>query len=875
MVRCAKWLVLYRPQPPIARRGAIWATVALLTLGCSQKGPDNPPLQADTQVLVDSMGVPHIYAQSDADAFFASGYTMARMRLFQIEMVRRQALGTAAEILGEGALRGDLLARTLQFGEFGKRSRAAVQKDNPGDAELIEAFVRGINLYIERVRSGQVPPPAEMAVGALNFQPTPWTHDDPYVIGKYLSFGMSSSLDNELLATALPKLAPSFPRDFPLCMPTRNAFTMPDKSEIKTAAASTRPAPLRGRGPLRQPRPSAPAPTLPRHWQNAVAHYQAPLSQQLGSNNWAVAGKYTENGHPLLSGDPHQPLGSPSRFFAQHLNSAEGGGSLDVVGFAFAGTPGVQLGHNRRVAWTATTNFADVMDLWEVTTTADKVQLGGKDRATQVRHENIRVRAAMGPVITDSNLGDVREFVITDVPGFGVLLPDELLPVPRSVLTKYEILFNWTGLGATHEAAMYIGLDRADSLETWDNSAKRLEVGAVNLVAADQSNIRYRVYANIPDRGMPSADIKPWTVMNGADPRTGWTGKFLTEGYLPSARDPQRGYLTTANNDPWGFTKDGRVDNDPFYYSYFFDPGDRAARIEGELQRLITRGKITPADMAALQGDAHSLIADDLIPELAGAVAAIETDTALAKYRGRPELTQLFVKLLSWDRQMRRDSAEAVIFYALASFATQRALSDDLGAMLPVIFDADPSFAFKMLRLGLRNNVPAAQGLLQEGKNAILVGGLADAADWLKVRFGTVLPTAEKPYAWKDVHGATFRHVLGDKWGGGTVAVDGSVGTVNVSSANLLDGAGKARDTETSHDGALYRMVTTFDNTGTPTALVNFTRGNDENQASQFYNNQQPGWVDNQGKPLWFKRADVEQHVAQKFTLLRDGTVQE
>jgi acyl-homoserine lactone acylase PvdQ len=268
------------------------------------------------------------------------------------------------------------------------------------------------------------------------------------------------------------------------------------------------------------------------------------------------------------------------------------------------------------------------------------------------------------------------------------------------------------------------------------------------------------------------------------------------------------------------------------------------------------------------------LIADDLLPELAGAVASIGTDPKLMPYRNRPELPQLFTRLLTWDHQMSRDSAEAVIFFALANFATQRALGDDLGAMLIPVMQADPGFAFKMLRLALRG-VQGAQGLLQEGKNVILVGGLADTADWLKTRFGTYLPTTEKPYAWKDVHGAEFSHVLGGKWSGGVVPVDGSVGTVNVSSSTLLDGSGKPRDSVTARAGSLYRMITSFDDTGTPTALVNFTRGNDENPQSQFYNNQQPGWVDNQGTPLLFKRADVEQHTAQKFTLRRDGSVQD
>jgi len=278
--------------------------------------------------------------------------------------------------------------------------------------------------------------------------------------------------------------------------------------------------------------------------------------------------------------------------------------------------------------------------------------------------------------------------------------------------------------------------------------------------------------------------------------------------------------------------------------------------------------------MAALQADTRMALADDLLPALAQTVAELGTDPALEKYRGRPELIELFGKLSGWDRQMRRDSAEAVMFFAFAHFATKRALGDELGLFLPTLFDAEPAFAFKPLRLALKK-VPGADKLLQEGRNAILMGGLADAADWLKMRFGTVLPTMQKPYAWKDVHSASFHHLLGSKWDGRNVAVDGSVGTVNVSSATMLNGKGDPKETWAAEDGSLYRMITTFDESGQPQAVVNFPRGNDENPQSPFYNNQTAAWADVKHAPLLYRRADVEKNVAQKFTLRRDGSLAE
>src|SRR5450432_377386 len=82
------------PAPRRARSpvGSVLVAATLAVFGCAKPPPDASLLQADAEVRIDTMGIPHIYAASDPDAYFVSGYTMASMRLFQMEMVRRQAL---------------------------------------------------------------------------------------------------------------------------------------------------------------------------------------------------------------------------------------------------------------------------------------------------------------------------------------------------------------------------------------------------------------------------------------------------------------------------------------------------------------------------------------------------------------------------------------------------------------------------------------------------------------------------------------------------------------------------------------------------------------------------------------------------------------
>ena len=112
---------------PVLRRCAVpvRAALSLLLAAVSQSGcgPDPVPggYEPDdsVEVIVDKRGVPHLYAGSEADAYFASGYAVAERRLFELDLIRRRALGRGAELLGESALRDDLVARTFNMKRLG------------------------------------------------------------------------------------------------------------------------------------------------------------------------------------------------------------------------------------------------------------------------------------------------------------------------------------------------------------------------------------------------------------------------------------------------------------------------------------------------------------------------------------------------------------------------------------------------------------------------------------------------------------------------------------------------------------------------------------------------------------------------------------
>lgn len=843
------------------RRPFAAAALVALTASLGACSPDNPvpnPSEApkypseDLEIVVDNLGISHVYAKSDADAFYGAGYAMARDRLFQMELWRRQALGRKAELFGEAARKSDVFMRTINFSALGAADAAHFRKQRPEDAKLLDAWIAGINHRIDEIKNGEAPRPYGLRETELNLIPEPWIDAHTFAIGKMLVFGLSNSLDRDILATALLRLVPSTAASLPVLMPAFDMFTMYQDEPDKKPGS---------------PAPAPPPPPLPPGFSKPVPadtpFYYRPVMPPTASNNWAVAGMHTDNGKPLLAGDPHQSLTSPSRLWPVHMNSADAGGNFDVIGFAFVGTPTVELGHNAHVGWTATTNFADAMDLWDVAVlpTSKTVKIGGEVADIVPRDETIRVRKDGAPV------GQGEDYVISvrEVPGYGVILPEEILPVPRAFLADGQILLNWTGFKPTMEPAAYIDIDRAKNLDEFEAAADLMNAGAVNYVSASKDGIGYHVHVDVPDRGDPKTRDMPWHIVDSSDKESLWNRGFLPPSQLPHERDPARGFIATANNDPWGHTADGNVQNDDFYYGAFFANGARNKRIDESIRGLIAGGnKITRDDMEALQQDVKSVLAEHLVPKLTEAVAAIPTDPTLSAYVGRADLESLAATLGAWDLRFVRSEKAPVIYLGLEWFACKRAFE---AAFTPAMFSAVASASNSTFPSVLHNVITkrfqGAEAYMPGGQNAFLMGALDDTATWLKQRFGSL----DAAFTLADVHAAEFSSEYGGELAVDPITVDGHLDTVNVAYAPFFDAEGAVLNQFPAHEMALYRMIVGFNEQGRATATINFARGSREDPNDPHFDSQNDIWAKGEHVPLPFERADVEEKAGERFTL--------
>ena len=821
------------------------AALVFAMVACSAGDEVRPRLE----IIIDDRGVPHIYGATDDDAFYGAGYQMATDRLFHMEMTRRRAHGRAAEVIGADAVEDDELARVFDWPGWARKHSELMAADNPETYAVLDAWSRGVNARIAEVRAGDVPLPHGFGADAYDFVPENWTPQDILTIATMTGFGNDLSFDREVFATIAYKLAGPAMEAVELLRPIRGVITTGGTAMVSL------PPPAQ-RGPASQP--------LQGFTPEALEATMRGLSRVsrlrgLGSNNWAVSGEYTANGRPVVAGDPHQNFDPPGVFYAQHINSKDAGGTIDAAGFSFVGTPGISVGQTDRIVWTPTTAFADVMDVWTVAIPDEThVSIGGKNVEAMHRAEIIVVRGADDPV----GQGMMRALDIVDVPGYGVLLPTDLVPLPLGEPGD-RLLMNWTGFAANAFHGL-LDFNKSESIDEFDASVDGWG-GNFNFVAADAGGITFRVGTKVPVRDL-SGGRAPHLVLDGDDVGSLWTAARLPAEQLPHSRGEGRGWVATANNDPFGFAADGRIDNDPWYFGAYFDPGWRAGRIDQRLQELTAAGGIDGDTMQTLQAEVHSALADDLLPLLVEANSRRATDETLAEFANRPEFDTLVTLLSGWDRQMKRDSAAALVMHAYSYFIARRVLEDDLPLLFFQALELQPSFIIKLATMALRGDYANGDEVLDEGRDWLLLAALGDVAALLEQRYGSVDPAG---YRLSDARFTDLDGATGTGLDRGLVATDGGESSINVSADSTFFGpSGEVLEQWVSPHGPIFRHVGEFDDDGTPRLRFSFPLGNVAEPDSPHYADMQQDWLDGGAKTMLFRRDEIEASEERRYQLL-------
>ncbi len=550
-------------------------------------------LEGPVRVRRDRWGVPHVEAEHGADIWFAQGFCHGQERLWQMDFYRRVVRGRLAEFAGEEGLPADRLMRTLGIQRAAEREAAELDAELVGN--VLDPFCRGVNA----AAASATALPFEMQLLRLDFEP--WRPVDILSLGKLLAFGLSTNWERELLradmARALgPELAarldPTYPAGNPVV--TQEAWTGDGLGMIEQLDAVRRSIGL--------------------------------AAEASGSNNWAVSGKLSATGSPLIAGDPHLPPSMPGIWFQVGLTL----GDRFVRGASPPGLPGVYMGQNNDVCWTFTNVMADVQDLFVERIDGDRYLFENEWRPLEVVREEIAVKGRDAPEVLDVRIthhGPIVNEALGADAGEPLALRWQTLDQP----TAFPGAFELHGISS--------GRELVAMLEGHSSPAS-------NLVWADRhGSIGYKLIGRLPLRKGGCPDL----------PKPGWTGEFEWEGTipydeLPEAIDPESGFLITANNRIVG-------DEYPHHITSEWLDGFRAARIE---QLLRASPEHDLESFEAMQSDNLSL-------------PGIEAARRLGRLSpaGQRERSAL-ERLRSWDGRLDPDSIAGTIYQAFLLRLAQR-----------------------------------------------------------------------------------------------------------------------------------------------------------------------------------------------------------
>jgi penicillin amidase len=599
----------------LAAAGVIWLSTSLPTTDARVRIAG---LAGPVEIFRDNHGIPHIFAMSDGDGFFALGYVHAQDRLWQMEFQRRIGAGRLAEIVGPAALRTDETLRRL--GTY-RAAQLALDSLNEPVRIALERYAEGVNAWIESHRGAL---PLEFTV--LNHEPEPWQPADSLVWGKLMALQLGLNFRTEALRARLlrrlprervAELWPDYPAEGPMIVPS-SRHTSNDAADPPSPATASA---LEGLEKLAWP------------WADEV-----PRS---ASNAWVVSGARSATGKPLLANDPHLSFAAPILWYLARVETP----AMAMAGATVPGVPFFVLGHNGKVAWGLTIAQTDQQDLFIERRNADDpaaYDTPDGPREFERREEVIRVKGASDTRLT------------IEVSRHGPVLYDGVHWPTEGTGESYAVALSMPSQNTTDRTAQGLyEMARAANADELSAALRHFVEPQLNVVFADTGGrIAYVAAGVTPIRASGDGEFA----------RPGWHAAADWVGTVPFAElprlvDPPSGQIVAANNRIVDATY-------PHYLGRSWAPPYRARRL---LDLLGEHSGFTAQHFQEFQRDNLSMAARDLLPLMTAFIA-------------RDEETRAAIAMLNaWDGMMRRDRPEPLVFSAWLRELNRALYRDELG----------------------------------------------------------------------------------------------------------------------------------------------------------------------------------------------------
>lgn len=888
------------------RRVTIWVAAALVVLLVistvtvftllrrplpSHAGEENlPGLTAPVEVIRDELGIPHLYADTATDLFYAQGYVHAQDRFFEMDYRRHLTAGRLAELVGnnDSAISADQVIRTMGWRKVAEQEWSLLEQES---RTYLQAYADGVNAYISKRAPGKIA--LEYTVLGLQVELDdiePWDPIDSLAWLKAMAWDLLSNFDQELARVSIfshldaaygtdaalemvREVFPDYPtaRNLPILtneslLADHEAFLAesadPSATEPDTDEADA--------GETDSAGPAVPVADLldADVWAAVAGAFDAVPNalgegDGIGSNSWVISGEYTESGMPLLANDPHLGISQPGIWYQMSLNCREVSPEcpFEVSGFTFSGLPGVVIGRNADLAWGFTNLAPDVTDLFVEKVFPDSTYLSDGERLPlQERQEVIRVNGGEDIEITvrETHHGPILSDVMAST-NAAIFAPIE--PAPETGGSS-AVALSWTALmpGKTGDALFAIGT--AKDAGDVAHAASLFEVPSQNIVfATTAGDIGYQAPGKVPMRNGVSGTVPS----DGRWPRPGWDSRFDWQGFIPAeempaALNPDEGFIVTANQPVL-------APGDSPFLSLDHDYGYRSQAIRDAIEAQILSGeKFTLEDM----NDLHLIDINPFAQMLVPALKEIQIEDPFVA-----EAVRLFD---DWDLHADADSAASAYFFAVWSNLLRLTFWDQLpDSQRP----SGGSQWLEAVRHLLEDETNAwwddrATINVVESRDEVLHTALTDARTQLTVLLGK----DPSRWSWGRLHDAAPTHaVLGGPGIPGVIrnlvnptpiGVSGGSSIVNANSWNAaawLDEGRYPSFTVTAVPS--MRLAVDMDDPDAAT-WVSLT-GNSGHPMSKNYTDQFSAWAAGETFPWSFTRPAIEESAKNTQTLLPPG----
>lgn len=495
-------------------------TFALLFLTARCALAEPPKKCGKIELICDTWGIPHVFADTGSGAMYGLGYATAEERGFQMTYNLRVIQGRLAEVVGdrqrgnrkETAVDNDRKMRT--FGWARAAARTAPNLDR-GTRQLLEAYCAGVNdSFAAQKAAGRLHPLFKQ----LEVTPETWTPADCLVSWWHLAQFFATDGTRDLMVARNrehPRPGqPPQPKPTPFWLDDATAVVQHEDVSDRWLKEVEAFRSLHGSG---ETGGTGDAPKF--------------------SHAWVVGGKKTTTGSAVLVSDPQTPVRNPSLWMEFHVS----GKTINARGIGVPGSPGLLIGFTRNVAWGLTALGADQADLFRLETDPkrpDEYRWNGQWRKMEVRTERIKVKggAAVEMVVRETHLGPVAsEFCFRQPDDPEVAL--KRVPLCEPDRDTIQGVFAMLRAKNATEFARAFGDWRFPS---------------ANCVYGDRAgHIGYAALGAVPLRSKRAHDPNGNEATTGTGDADDWQG-FVPQELLPHVVDPRAGLLLSANHRPVG-----------------------------------------------------------------------------------------------------------------------------------------------------------------------------------------------------------------------------------------------------------------------------------------------------------------------------------